>query len=157
VGRAVVVAEVVGAAAGTDEQGVNDDGVADDVSRRVDEADTDDWIHDDRGEQDAALTEFDVPVAGDEDIAAGRPAVVRGDPDVARLDAGPVASAPDVARAAPVPVTRDIEAVGRRRLAGRGQFWHGRGLRQIGDVRGRLLALGGGGPETGHILPAIAL
>src|SRR5262249_34830010 len=96
VGRAVVVAEVVVAIAGTDEQRIDDDGIADDVGRRVDKADTDDRINDDGGEEDAAVAEFDVPVTGDEDVAAGRPAIVRGDPDIARLDTGPVAGAPDV-------------------------------------------------------------
>src|SRR5262249_18441412 len=91
----VIVAEGVMARAGPHEEGIDNDGVADGVSGRVDKPHLHGGgIHVDRRVQDAAAGDGQVPVAGDVDVAAGRPAVVGGHPDVAGLNAGPVAGAP---------------------------------------------------------------
>src|SRR5262249_49293757 len=156
----IIVAEVVVTLRGANPQGIDDDGVAHRVSRRVGEADRHDrGADDDGGVEDAAPADGQVPVAGDEDVAGGGPAVVVGNPHVAGLDACPVAGAPAVRVAVPDPVSGLVKAVGRRRVAGGDVGWRGR----LGEV-GALLAfalllaachrLGGGGPEAGHPLPA---
>src|SRR5205807_3305047 len=120
-----------------------DDGLGNDVGRPVHEPGPDEGDIDvDGREQHAAAGDGQVPVAGDVDVAARRPAVVGGDPDVAGLDAAPVAGPPDVAAVVPGPGAGDVQAVRRGWLAGVG---HGRRRRRRGQVRDRLVAGAVGG------------
>ena len=93
----------------------------------------------DRGEEDAAGGQRQIPVAFDEQVSPRRPDEVRRNPDPARLDGRPEAGAPDVACVLPVPASRRPEDVG----GGGGAVRPGlEASRRRGDV-GRL-SLGGG-------------
>ena len=155
VSDAVIIAEVIVAVARPHPKSVDHDGVANDVAWSVDKRRPhDDRIDDDRGEQHAAAGNGQVPVAGDVDVAARRPNVVRRNPDVTRLHAGPVTRAPEVAAATPFPEARDIEALRRWRLAGRGDVRRCWRRGQVGDLLRSLFLLGRGRPEPRHPLHA---
>ena len=66
----------------------------------------------DRGEEDAAGSQRQIPVAFDEQGSRRRPDVVRRNPDPARLNGRPEAGAPDVPCVLPVPASRRPEDVG---------------------------------------------
>src|SRR5262249_17548114 len=117
----------------------------------------------DRGEEQAAVLHVVVPVAVDEDVAAGRPDVVGGDPHPARTVGDVVAGLPDeLAGFLLVDVVAgDVGAVlagGRRRRLGLGL---GRRRPGLGGGRGGDDGDGagvGGGPEAGPpLVPAVDL
>src|SRR5207245_2756488 len=71
-----------------------------------------------RGEEGASVFKRAVPVAVLERIAFGLLDPLRGDPRPAGLRLGPVAGLPDDAVAVGEVLTRDVEVIGARRLAG---------------------------------------
>ena len=88
----------------------------------------------DRREEDAAAGERQVPVAFDEQVAAGGPDVVRRDPDPVGLDGRPEAGPPEVAAPLPVPAPGRPEDLARRGGAVRTRFEAGGRRGKVGRL-----------------------